>query len=105
MQQLAAREDVLLDKVTHARAQLRVVRAPRSDAVVQHQPAGAQQAKHGIKVAPHLRAAHMLEHADRRDLVKAPVGLQLAIVLQLNPHTALQTAFMDQPLHMRVLVA
>ena len=36
MQELTTREDVLLDEVAHAGAQLRVVHAPGGDAMVRH---------------------------------------------------------------------
>ena len=86
MQQLAAREDVLLDEVAHAGALLRVVHAPGGDAMVQHQPARAQQPRHGVEVTAHLCTPHVLEHAHRGDLVEGLVHVQLAIVRQLHAH-------------------
>ena len=105
MQELTTREDVLLDEVAHAGAQLRVVHAPGGDAMVQHPPAREQQARHSVEIAAHLRTPHVLEHAHRGDLVKGLFHLQLAIVHQLHAHPALQPSLVDQPLHMRMLVA
>ncbi|MNR28626.1 hypothetical protein D3C85_1459570 [compost metagenome] len=47
----------------------------------------------------------MLEHADRGDLVERGVGLQLAVVAQLDAHTLLQAARRDQLRHIGMLIA
>ena len=73
--------------------------------MVEHEPPRAQEARHGAKVALHLRAAHVLEHAHRGDLVEGLRHLQLTVVAQLHADPALQAARLDQLLHMGMLVA
>ncbi|MCY1366784.1 hypothetical protein D9M69_536900 [compost metagenome] len=104
VQQLAAGKDVFLDEVAHARAELAVVQLTRGDAVVEHQPARLEQRVDLAKVGRHVGRAHVLEHAHRRDLVERLRVGQLAVVAQLHAHAALQAFFLDEPLHVRVLV-
>ena len=83
VQQFAAGEDVLLDEVAHAGAELRVARAAGGDAVVQHQAAGLEQAEDLVEVARQHGTADVLEHAHRGDLVEGLALGQVAVVEQL----------------------
>ena len=56
------------------------------DAVIQHEPAGLEQARDLAEVHRQILAPDVLEHADARDLVERRVLGHVAIVEQ--PHLA-----------------
>ncbi|MPN41460.1 hypothetical protein SDC9_189006 [bioreactor metagenome] len=59
----------------------------------------------GFEVSLQIGAAHVLEHADRADLVERLHITHLPVVAQLDPDLALQALLGDQVLHMLELVA
>ncbi|MNS61036.1 hypothetical protein D3C72_940520 [compost metagenome] len=104
MQQLATGEDVFLDEFAHARAQLFIVGAAGGDAMVHQQATGLDQALEGGKVLMHMGPAHMLEHADRGNLVKRLSRLELAVIHQQYLHAVLQALLGNQLLDIGMLV-
>ena len=103
--QLTTRKDVLLDEVSDAGTELLDAHGRGGDAVVEHQPAGLEQAAQAVEVVAELRAPHVLEHAHRGDAIKRLGHAQVAVVEQLHLDATAQAALVDEPVDMGVLMA
>src|SRR5262245_16836576 len=95
MRELAAREDILIDELADAAAELSVAQRVRRDAVVQHQAARPQQPMDLGEVGWQVALAHVLEHADARDLVETLIVGNVAVILQPDLTASGETELRD----------
>src|SRR5262249_9230606 len=78
--QLAARENVLVDEFADPAAERRILQRVRGDAVVHDHPARLEQLVELAEVGPEVALADVLEHADARDLVERLCLVDVAII-------------------------
>src|SRR3546814_544811 len=102
MGELAARENILFDELTHAGAQFGVVHPACGNAVVHHQAARTDQAPELGKIAFQLGTPHMLEHAHRGNLVVGAGFVELTIIEQFHAYTARQSLLLNRSEERRV---
>ena len=93
MRQFAVRKHVLADEGPGAQRRAPAVRVGRGDAVVHHQATVLEQCIQAPEIPLQVLQAHVFEHADRGDPVKAAV--HVAVVLQADLHAALQAGLRD----------
>ena len=74
------------------------------DAVVEHQPAGLEDAPDLAEVARVVGDAYVLEHSDAGDLVEKPVFGQVEVIEQLHAHAVAETELGDFRLDVIVLI-
>src|SRR5437660_10508685 len=101
---LSAREDVFLDEIADAAAEAVAAGPVMRDAMVEHQPAGLEDAPDLAEVARVVGDAYMLEHADAGDLVEKPIFGQVEVVEQLHVHAVAETELGDFRLDVIVLI-
>src|SRR5712692_6002076 len=97
MRELPVREHVLVDEFPRPQPHPAVVGVARSDAVIHDEPAFGQQRADFREISLEMAQAHMLEHADARDLVEDALARNIAIVLQAHLAAALEPLFPDPP--------
>src|SRR2546425_256215 len=100
---LPAREDVFVDEIADAAAEAIPARPVMRDAVVEHQPAGLEDAPDLAEVARVVGNANVLEHADTGDLVEKPIFGQVEVIEQLHADAAAETQLGDFRLDVIVL--
>jgi len=104
MGQFAAGKDIALDEFTHAIAKLGVIDPCRRDAMIEQHALGPQQLAQLGKISLQLGTPHMLEHADRGDLVERLILSQVAVIEQQHPHPVGQTTTFNQTTHIGMLI-
>src|SRR5438094_890373 len=90
MRKLPVREHVAVDEFPRTQPHPMVVGIACRDAVIHDEPALGQQRADFREISLEMAQAHMLEHADARDLVENDLARDIAIVLQAHLAAALE---------------
>src|SRR5258706_131947 len=95
MRELPVREHEVVDEFPRAQPHPAVVGIARGDAVIHDDPALGEQRADFREIGLEMAQAHMLEHADARDLVECALARNIAVVLQAHLAAALESLFLD----------
>src|SRR5882762_1564044 len=95
MRELPMREHVAVDEFPRPQPYPAVVGIAGRDAVIHDEPARGQQRADFREISLEMAQAHMLEHADARDLVEDALARNIAVVLQAHLAAALEPLLQD----------